>query len=96
MVNECVLLVMQRKRDTSKQSKLVASVCDEGETVVNARRRRDRPTCIMEADVLEGRYSCHELVNGNPALSTLHPLHHLSTGSAVEGCVRIGAVARCG
>jgi len=35
---------------------------------------------IMEVDVLEGRYSCSELVNGNPALSTLHPLHHSQLG----------------
>ena len=35
---------------------------------------------IMEADVLEGRYSCHELVNGNEVLSTLHPLHHSQLG----------------
>jgi hypothetical protein len=35
---------------------------------------------IMEVDVLEGRYSRSELVNGNPALSTLHPLHHSKLG----------------
>ena len=35
---------------------------------------------IMEADVLKGRYSCNELVNGNPALSTFHPLHHSQLG----------------
>lgn len=35
---------------------------------------------IMEVDVPKGRYSCNELVNGNPALSTLHPLHHSQLG----------------
>ena len=35
---------------------------------------------IMEVDVLKGRYSCNELVNGNPALSTLHPLHPSQLG----------------
>lgn len=46
---------------------------------------------IMEVDVLESRYSCSELVNGNPALSTLHPLHHSQLGRQCGLCVY-----RCG
>lgn len=60
-----------------------------------ARMQEDREIDlhIMEVDVLKGRYSYNELVNGNPALSTLHPLHHSQLGRQC-GFVCIGAVAR--
>lgn len=58
-----------------------------------ARMQEDREIDlhIMEVDVLEGRYSCSELVNGNPALSTLHQLHHSQLGRQCGFCVY-----RCG
>lgn len=46
---------------------------------------------IIGVDVLESHYSCSELVNGNPALSTLHPLHHSQLGRQCGLCVY-----RCG
>jgi hypothetical protein len=55
---------MQSMKVASKQSELVASVCGEGETVVNAREDEDIDLHIMDADVLYPRYSRHELVNG--------------------------------
>jgi hypothetical protein len=63
VVNECVLLEIQQKRDASKQSKLVASVCGEGETVVSA-KDEEIDLHMMDVDVLEARYARHELVNG--------------------------------
>lgn len=59
-------------KDASKQSKLVTSVCDEGETVASSRENEEIDLHIMVTDVLEARYARHELVNGYPALSTLH------------------------
>jgi len=88
MVNECVLLVMQQKRDASKQSKLVASVCGEVETVVSAKRRRDRPT-YHGCGRARGTLSSPRTRQRYPALSTLH---HLQLGRQSR-FVCIGAVA---
>jgi hypothetical protein len=76
VVNECVLLVIQQKRDANEQSKLVASVCGEGETVVSARRRRDRPT-YHGCGRARGTLCSPRTRQRYPALSTLH---HLQLG----------------